>query len=359
MHMPGIVHIRGEAVDLGRSVRNLQVMTNALSSWTARSALLAGDISEGAIRSMVRTGELYRIRRGRYANGDHWEASDDHERHRIRALEIGASLEGRAAISHESAALLHGMQLTPGLLPRVHVTWPASPGRRTTTNITPHRGRVPAQQLQVLDGVLITNPGRTVFDIGCSAPLPRAIAAADSALRLGLCSPDDLVKVLAHARQIRGIVRARAILEFADAGAESVGESVCRLRMAQLGLPTPTVQSVIPELAPKYGTRVDFEFEDQRTVAEFDGRVKYGRLLEPGQHPGDVVFAEKVREDRIRDTGRECVRVIWADFDQGFALLDRFRAAFRRAGFPNWVPAPPRFRTINRQRADVRSVGRV
>ena len=33
---------------------------------------------------------------------------------------------------------------------------------------------------------------------------------------------------------------------------------------------------------------------------EFDGRVKYGRLLKPGQDPGEVVFAEKRREDLIR-----------------------------------------------------------
>jgi hypothetical protein len=35
------------------------------------------------------------------------------------------------------------------------------------------------------------------------------------------------------------------------------------------------------------------------TIGEFDGRVKYGRLLKPYEAPGDVVWREKQREDRI------------------------------------------------------------
>ncbi|MDN5916403.1 MAG: hypothetical protein L0I76_15095 [Pseudonocardia sp.] len=30
-------------------------------------------------------------------------------------------------------------------------------------------------------------------------------------------------------------------------------------------------------------------------VGEFDGKIKYGRSLRPGQDPGDVVFEEKIR----------------------------------------------------------------
>jgi hypothetical protein len=50
--------------------------------------------------------------------------------------------------------------------------------------------------------------------------------------------------------------------------------------------------------------RCDFGWEDRRTVAEFDGRVRYGRLLRPGQEPGDAVFEAKSRLDTIRDAGQ-------------------------------------------------------
>ncbi len=45
--------------------------------------------------------------------------------------------------------------------------------------------------------------------------------------------------------------------------------------------------------------------------------MKYGRLLEPGQDPGEVVFAEKHREDELRElTGFGMVRLIWSDYDR-------------------------------------------
>ncbi len=42
-------------------------------------------------------------------------------------------------------------------------------------------------------------------------------------------------------------------------------------------------------------------------MGEFDGRIKYGRLLRPGQEAGDAVFEEKRREDAIRDEGWKVV----------------------------------------------------
>ena len=69
--------------------------------------------------------------------------------------------------------------------------------------------------------------------------------------------------------------------------------------------------------------RTDFAWEEQRVVGEFDGRIKYGRLLRPGQDPGDAVFEEKRREDAIRDEGWGVVRWVWSDL--------RARTAWRHA----------------------------
>jgi len=53
-----------------------------------------------------------------------------------------------------------------------------------------------------------------------------------------------------------------------------------------------------------------------RTIGEFDGRVGYGRLVRPGQSPADAVYEEKLREDAIRDTGRQVVRWTWPELDR-------------------------------------------
>ena len=312
--------------------------------WTDRNALLAGDLSPGEIRAQVRNGRMHRLRPGRYTDGSMWNASDSVQQHRIRALELGHWLGQRAAVSHESAAILHGIHMPNTMLPKVHATWPGSTGRSSTANVRPHRSRLAERDLVLVDGILVTSPARTVFDVARSAPWWRAVPVADSALQLRLCSVSDLTSVLDSNSRTPGAFRARRVIEFADGRAESVGESLCRLQFARIGLPAPDLQSVITGLAPGTDARVDFDFPDHATVSEFDGLIKYGRLLAPGQTAGDVVVAEKIREDRLRDTGRQCVRVVWADFKHGDAVLARFRAAFRRAGFPDWRPLPGRFR---------------
>ncbi|GAA4698289.1 hypothetical protein GCM10023215_40850 [Pseudonocardia yuanmonensis] len=62
-------------------------------------------------------------------------------------------------------------------------------------------------------------------------------------------------------------------------------------------------------------------------VGEFDGRVKYGRLLPPGQEPGDAVFAEKIREDAIRAAGWTVLRWTWGELRDFGPVAARLRRA--------------------------------
>jgi hypothetical protein len=55
------------------------------------------------------------------------------------------------------------------------------------------------------------------------------------------------------------------------------------------------------------------DFRWGRLLGEFDGMVKYGRLLRPGQTAADAVISEKIREDRMRAQDRGMFRWIWAD----------------------------------------------
>ena len=64
----------------------------------------------------------------------------------------------------------------------------------------------------------------------------------------------------------------------------------------------------------------------------FDGRVKYGRLLKPGESSGDAVFREKRREDELREiTGWPMIRLIWTDYDHSLATAERIRRLMYRA----------------------------
>ena len=92
---------------------------------------------------------------------------------------------------------------------------------------------------------------------------------------------------------------------FADPGAESPGESRLRVLLANEGLPPPTLQATLVAADGEFVARVDFLFEDERVVVEFDGQTKYG------DGAAETVVAEKWREDRIRELGYIVVRVSW------------------------------------------------
>jgi hypothetical protein len=137
----------------------------------------------------------------------------------------------------------------------------------------------------------------------------------DAALHRHLVAPAALVAALDRMAGWPGVPRARRAVEFADPRPMSVGESRSRVAMARCGVARPVPQwTVVAPGGGGLGT-ADFGWPDRGVAGEFDGFVKYGRLLHPGQVPADVVFAEKRREDRMRTVLRGFVRWVWADLD--------------------------------------------
>ncbi len=147
----------------------------------------------------------------------------------------------------------------------------------------------------------------------------------------------------------RGRVRWDAAWHFADGGAESVGESWSRVRIAELGFAAPILQRMF-QLPNGRSCITDFFWEGPGVVGEFDGLLKYrtSRALS-GRSAEEVVIAEKEREDGLRALGLTVLRFTWADLQdpsrlrrllstagvplsQRFTGADAFYPADRRAG---------------------------
>jgi hypothetical protein len=193
-----------------------------------------------------------------------------------------------------------------------------------------HRHVAPLEPSEItsLGGVLVTSLTRTVTDVARTVPFEQAVVVADSALdKHETLTSAALEAALSRATGWPGAPAARRAMSFARRGAKSPGESRSRIAIARAGLPTPQLQFAV-QLAGSVAL-ADFGWVDQRAVGEFDGAVKYGRLVLPGQNPGDVVFAEKVREDAVRALDFGFARWTWDELDDFTPVAARIRRAFR------------------------------
>jgi hypothetical protein len=169
----------------------------------------------------------------------------------------------------------------------------------------------------------VTTKARTVVDVAREESFRVAVALADSALHSGV-GEEELGQVLRDCWNWPGARSAARVVAFADRRAEAVSESLARVVFAELALPAPTPQAWISDAHGVIG-RVDFLFEQQRTVLEVDGKVKYA-------DDGEALWREKRREDRLREAGYEVVRVAWAELMyQPERVRAKLLAAFARA----------------------------
>ena len=300
--------------------------TGPASVTLSRDLRMAG-FDQAELRRLTRAGDLVRVRRGAYAEA---AARDSEGRHRQLIAATLPALSREACVSHQSAAVLHGLPMWPDLLDHVHVIRSRAGGGRRGTLVHVHPAPLNDADVVELDGMAVTSLARTVADCARTLSFTRGVGVGDAALRAGL-TPGELVRQLDVATGRPGVPGARRTAAFLDGRAENFGESLSRVVLRRAGLPTPDLQFEVFDPTGQLVARTDFAWAERRTVAEFDGKIKYGRLLRPGETGGDVIFREKVREDLLRDLGWEVVRWIWADLRQPRVLAERLERAFARA----------------------------
>jgi hypothetical protein len=299
-----------------------------MSALHLRSRMLAAGWSDDEVRRLLRIGDLSRVRRGSYVLGP--LPDEPVRRHRIAITAAVEALGDAAVVSHLSAAVLHGLPLWGVALHRVHVTRARVSGGRRGRIVHVHTAPLEVDEIALADGIAVTSVARTVVDVARTVPFEQAVVVLDAALALDMVEGEQLAEALLRARGWPGCPAARRAVAFAEPGAESVGESRSRVAIQRAGLPPPILQWEVCDAAGRSLGFADFGWPRLRLVGEFDGEIKYGRLLKPGQSPGDVVFAEKVREDQMRATDLGMARWIWDELGPAFApVASRIRAQFR------------------------------
>lgn len=298
--------------------------------FTAAQARAAG-CSRATIRYALRTGRWVPLRRGVYVEASHLAAVAESAA-KLHALDVAALLlviDRDAVAGATSAARIFGMDQLgrPGPEPVLLTSAAAIKGAHRSG----YRLRstvLPAHHRTTGHGVPITSAARTVVDLARTRSFTEGVVVADSALRKGLVTLEQLSGMIEDCSTWRGITRARRVVQLTDPLAESVLESLSRAAIYQQNLPAPRTQ--VP-LGDAFGRRcrVDFLWEDLRVVGEADGLDKYETSGE--RTTREVVRAEKRREEWLADAGFEVVRWGWEDANDPPRLAHRLRAAFARS----------------------------
>lgn len=285
-HIEGQLHTRFLDQEMAR-------LAKAQHGVVARRQLLAMGMGGGAITVRLERGQLHELHRGVYVVGvrrisrkGRWIAA------------VLASGPG-AVLSHRSAGEL--WRILPSGARSIDVIRPGSQVRRE--GISAHRLRLADDEWTVRDGIPVTSPFRTIFDLAAVAEEREVERAFHEAEARRLTDRVSLPILLERYPGRRGTTNLRALLE----ARQPVGIARNDFEEAFLGL-VDRFSLRRPRMNAPLAVRgrffeIDALWESERVAAELDSREIHGTH-------------KKFETDRLRDRilvaeGWKTMRITW------------------------------------------------
>ncbi len=159
------------------------------------------------------------------------------------------------------------------------------PSRDKARGIVVHSDTLDDDETTVRDGIRMTTPARTAFDLGRRKGLTAAVIRLDALMHATGVKAADIELVADRHRGARGLVQLRRALHLADEGSESPYETKTRLALVGAGLPRPQTQI---EVLNEWGlvmARIDMGWEEWKVGVEFDGAHHW---TDPAQRSRDI-----------------------------------------------------------------------
>jgi hypothetical protein len=247
-------------------------------------------------------------------------------------------------------------QATPTALTRAHAAWLWSGGNATLTGVSAaavlgtkwldagepaelcrtNRHAPPGivvrsydlntSEIRVRNGIRITTPERTAFDIGRSMPADRSIPILDALANASNFKVDDVVDLADTKPGSRGIRRLRSVLKLVDGGAESPQESRVRLLLVSAGLPPPETQIAFTDEFGAARIRVDMGWREWRVAVEYDGVQHWSDRYQRSWDIDRIAILETM--------GWTVVRISAEMLSRPEVIIERVGSKLRAAGCP-------------------------
>ena len=311
-----------------------------------QSLVIADRSTSRACLRAVRAGELVHVYRHIYVRADFLSGIDQWEFARrvtlVRSAAVLVCLGPGAVLCRESAAVAHGIAMVDSVVD-IHVsnTNARSKGghvlpelcigsqyRAHEVQVRFHRDRIFDDEVSTLalgagQSFQIMNLQAT--SVQCAAGVhPRDGCVIVSGALRSLSSFDrfdlgasrereeerrkELRVLLGRRGRGRGATRARAVIQAADAGSESVGERVLVWILKAAGF--DNVHTQVPHIVGGRQYFVDFELVGVDLAGEFDGRRKYGDVA---QSILDAHERQSERQKDLESIGLTVVRFRYAE----------------------------------------------
>jgi very-short-patch-repair endonuclease len=260
-----------------------------------RAQLIAAGVSPDVIDRRLAAKRLHALHRGVYRVGPLIAA---------RAAELAAVLAcgDDAVASHRTAAALWRLPPEPAAGSPPEVIIPRQL-RRRRPGVRTHRLALRADEITAVDGIPVTTPSRTLYDLAGTTPLRDLERALAESLARGLTTRARLEAVLVRNAHRVGTPRLRALLapDRPPARTRSEAEATFLDLITRAQLDRPEVNVRVR------GYEVDFLWRRRRLVAEIDGfafHASRGRFE-----------ADRRRDIELTAAGLRVIRVTWRQLE--------------------------------------------
>jgi hypothetical protein len=177
----------------------------------------------------------------------------------------------------------------------------------------------------VINGMLVASPARTICDLAAEDSAESLLVSINYCLHKKLFTKEGLLEEMGKLPGMRRAKLIRSLLPIATDKCESVLETIAWIALYKAQFVMPTQQLNIYD-HHNFIARVDmcWELPKRNVVLELDGKLKY---IDP-----EVLYAEKRREDAIRDLEYKVVRASWSDVEDGTLVkrLEKIKIPKRR-----------------------------
>jgi hypothetical protein len=222
-------------------------------------------------------------------------------------------------IAGRAAAALHGSLWIDAATP-IEMIWRCG---RPPAGIVVRTERIDAEDIVDIDGMKVTTPERTAFDLARHLPRNLAVRHLDALARATGITAPQVAQVSERYPRARGLRRARIALPLMDGGAQSPQETRVRLILIDDGLPSPRTQICVTD-----GVReafLDMGYDEPKVGFDYDGEQ---HQTNRNRYVHDIGRAELVDGEGWID-----IHIV-AEHSRRF-ILHRAYAAFARRG---WTP---------------------